>query len=71
MSPLLEPTDRLDWPIDQELPITYVQAFYYFEFNMIVLLMGLLDEPFYYKNGPTALNYGAIGMYIGHEMVHA
>jgi endothelin-converting enzyme len=72
MSPLLGPTDRVHWPdVDQAFPITHVQGFYYFDFHLIVLLMGLLDEPFYYKNGPKALNYGAIGMLIGHEIVHA
>ncbi|MEE8371421.1 MAG: M13 family metallopeptidase [Sphingomonadales bacterium] len=48
-----------------------VNAFYRASLNQIILPAGILQPPFYNPDGDLALNFGAIGGIIGHEMVHA
>nr|XP_018916044.1 PREDICTED: endothelin-converting enzyme 2-like isoform X1 [Bemisia tabaci] len=45
-------------------------AFYFPEKNSMVILMPQLEHPFY-DLGLEALNYGALGSLIGHELSHA
>ncbi|KAK3883197.1 hypothetical protein Pcinc_012471 [Petrolisthes cinctipes] len=52
------------------MPPTIVNAFYNPEENTITILSGILQPPFYSHNSLAALNYGGIGMVIGHEMTH-
>ncbi|XP_046453383.1 neprilysin-like isoform X8 [Daphnia pulex] len=47
-----------------------VNAFYYPMFNSITFPAGILQPPFYGKGRLKALNYGAIGSVIGHEITH-
>ncbi|XP_042856655.1 neprilysin-1-like isoform X2 [Penaeus japonicus] len=51
-------------------PPTVVNAFYNPQENTITILAGILQPPFYAHNTLAALNYGGIGMVIGHEMTH-
>ncbi|XP_042207289.1 neprilysin-1-like isoform X2 [Homarus americanus] len=51
-------------------PPTVVNAFYNPIQNTITILAGILQYPFYSHNSLAALNYGGIGMVIGHEMTH-
>ncbi|XP_069947190.1 neprilysin-1-like isoform X3 [Cherax quadricarinatus] len=51
-------------------PPTVVNAFYNPQENTITILAGILQSPFYSHNSLSALNYGGIGMVIGHEMTH-
>jgi putative endopeptidase len=47
-----------------------VDAYYNPTTNDINFPAGILQPPFFYQNGDDALNFGAIGLVIGHEMTH-
>jgi len=47
-----------------------VNAFYSPSRNQIFFPAGILQPPFYDQYQPTAMNYGGIGMVIGHEITH-
>jgi putative endopeptidase len=68
-----EMTDKLGKPVDKTewgmTPPT-VNAYYNPSFNEIVFPAGILQFPFYDFNADDAINYGAIGAVIGHEMTH-
>jgi putative endopeptidase len=61
------PTDKTEWlfmdPQD-------VNAYYSPNFNEIVFPAAILQAPFFDPNADPAVNYGAIGGVIGHEMGH-
>jgi predicted metalloendopeptidase len=63
---LPRPVDRGEWRMS---PPT-VNAYYYPPGNEIVFPAGILQPPFFYPTADAAVNYGAIGMVIGHEMTH-
>ena len=58
--------DRADWFMT---PHT-VNAYYNASFNEIVFPAGILQPPFFDVSADPAVNYGAIGGVIGHEMGH-
>jgi predicted metalloendopeptidase len=60
------PTDRKDWSMT---PPT-VNAYYRPPMNDINFPAGILQPPFYGKLMDDAVNYGAIGVVIGHELTH-
>ena len=47
-----------------------VNAYYNSTFNEIVFPAAILQPPFFDPNADAAVNYGAIGGVIGHEMGH-
>ena len=47
-----------------------VNAYYMTPFNEIVFPAAILEPPFFDPNADDAVNYGAIGATIGHEMGH-
>ncbi len=47
-----------------------INAGYYPTLNAIVFPAGILQFPFFDPNADDAINYGGIGMVIGHEMTH-
>jgi putative endopeptidase len=47
-----------------------VNAYYNPPFNEIVFPAGILQFPFFEMHADDAVNYGAIGLVIGHEMTH-
>ncbi|XP_065811164.1 endothelin-converting enzyme 1 isoform X2 [Labrus bergylta] len=48
-----------------------VNAYYNPTKNEMVLPAGILQAPFYSRSWPKALNYGGIGVVMGHELTHA
>lgn len=48
-----------------------VTAYYSASHNEIVFPAGILQFPYYDKESDDAVNYGGIGMVIGHELTHA
>lgn len=65
-SKLSEPVDKEKWHM---YPQT-VNAYYSPSMNEICFPAGILQPPFFDINAKDALNYGAIGVVIGHEMTH-
>lgn len=61
-----KPVDRMEWAMT---PPT-VNAYYNPQINEIVFPAGILQPPFFDPNADDALNYGAMGSVIGHEMTH-
>ena len=59
-------TDKEEWFM---MPQT-VNAYYVPNFNQIVFPAAILEAPFFDPNADSAVNYGAIGAVIGHEMGH-
>jgi endothelin-converting enzyme/putative endopeptidase len=47
-----------------------VNAYYNPPANEIAFPAGILQPPFFSKDFPAAMNYGAIGMVMGHEVTH-
>jgi len=60
------PVDRMEWGMS---PPT-VNAYYNPQINEIVFPAGILQPPFFDAEADDALNYGAMGAVIGHEMTH-
>ncbi len=61
-----KPVNRKTW----FAPPQEVNAYAYFEMNAIFFPAGILQPPFYNALADDAINYGAIGAVIGHEMTH-
>lgn len=65
--------DEIGKPVDKTkwfFPAHTVNAYYAPTLNEICFPAGILQPPFFYLDGDDAINYGAIGMVIGHEMSH-
>jgi endothelin-converting enzyme/putative endopeptidase len=60
------PTDRDDWGMT---PPT-VNASYDATLNTMVFPAGVLQPPLFHRDFPRAMNYGAMGMGMGHELTH-
>lgn len=61
-----KPVDRSEWFMT---PMT-VNAYAYPVWNEIVFPASILQPPFFDVNADAAVNYGAIGAVIGHEITH-
>ena len=61
-----KPVDRTEWGMT---PPT-VNAYYNPLMNEIVFPAGILQPPFFNADADDAVNYGAMGAVIGHEMTH-
>jgi len=61
-----KPLDRKEWGMT---PPT-VNAYYSSSFNEIVFPAGILQPPFFDKAMDDGVNFGGIGLVIGHELTH-
>ena len=61
-----KPLDRKEWGMT---PPT-VNAYYSGSYNEIVFPAGILQPPFFDKAMDDAVNFGGIGLVIGHELTH-
>lgn len=59
--------DHTEWTTD----IVSVNGYNDIYSNAIVLPAGMLQLPFYHKSRIQALNYGMVGLVVGHEIMHA
>jgi putative endopeptidase len=66
LAKLRAPTDRGDW----KMPPQTVNASYDYTGNEIIFPAAILQPPFFDPSADPAVNYGAIGAVIGHEMGH-
>ena len=66
MSEVGKPVDRAKW----HMPPQMVNAYYNPTTNEICFPAAILQPPFYNPNADDAVNYGAIGVVIAHEMTH-
>ncbi len=66
--------DKIGKPVDREEWLTStptVNAFYNPSMNDINFPAGVMQAPFFDPTQPDALNYGHIGLFMGHELTHA
>ena len=61
-----KPVDKTEWGMTAPT----VNAYYNPTFNEIVFPAGILQFPFFDMKADDAINYGGIGLVIGHEMTH-
>ena len=63
---LNEKVDKEEW----EMPAHMINAYYHPLLNEIVFPAGIMQAPFFSEEYDDAINYGRIGMVIGHEFTH-
>lgn len=61
-----KPIDRTEWAMTPQT----INAYYDPSMNNINMPAGILQSPFFDSNAPAAVNYGAVGFVMGHEMTH-
>lgn len=61
-----QPVDKDEWHMTPQT----VNAYYNPAANEIVFPAGIMQAPFFDRTFPKAMNYGALGMVIGHELTH-
>ena len=66
MARLGKPVDKEEWFMTPQT----VNAYYSPEMNEIVFPAAILQPPFFNMDADDAVNYGGIGVVIGHEMTH-
>ena len=66
LSKVGKPTDPTEWGMTPQT----VNAYYNPTTNEICFPAGILQPPFFNPDADDAVNYGAIGVVIGHEMTH-
>ena len=66
LSKLGEPTDKTEWGMTPQT----VNAYYNPTTNEICFPAAILQKPFFDPEADEAVNYGGIGVVIGHEMSH-
>lgn len=67
LTKLNKPVDKSEWGATPPTVTAYYNPFY----NEIVFPAGILQYPYFDFEADDAINYGGIGMVIGHELTHA
>ncbi len=67
LAKLNKPVDKSEWGTTPSTVTAYYNPFY----NEIVFPAGILQYPYFDFLADDAINYGGIGMVIGHELTHA
>lgn len=65
--------DRIGKPVNRKLwEMNPQETNAYADYNKVLMVFpaGILQPPFFFKDADDAVNYGAIGAIIGHEMIH-
>jgi len=66
LAELNQPVDKTKWG----MPAHMVNAYYHPLLNEIAFPAGIMQPPFFDVSAEDAVNYGRIGMVIGHEFTH-
>ncbi|MDY0280329.1 MAG: M13 family metallopeptidase [Salinivirgaceae bacterium] len=66
ISKINKPVDKTEWAMSPQT----VNAYYHPLNNEIAFPAAILQPPFFFADADDAVNYGAIGVVIGHEMTH-
>lgn len=66
LSKIGKPVDKDEWFMTPQT----VNAYYSPNMNEICFPAGILQPPFFFMDADDAVNYGAIGVVIGHEITH-
>lgn len=66
LNKLGKPIDKSEWGMSPQT----VNAYYNPGYNEIVFPAAIMQPPFFYPDGDDAVNYGAMGAVIGHEITH-
>ncbi len=61
-----KPVDRSEWGMSTPT----VNAYYNPQLNEMVFPAGILQPPFYTQGANDAVNFGAVGFVVGHELTH-
>jgi predicted metalloendopeptidase len=61
-----QPVDKKEW----HMSAPTVNAYYNPPNNEMVFPAGILQPPFFHPDFPMAMNFGGIGMVMGHELTH-
>jgi putative endopeptidase len=61
-----KPVDRGEWFMSPPTVNAYFEA----QLNEIVFPAGILQPPFFNKDATDAVNFGSMGMVVGHEITH-
>jgi endothelin-converting enzyme/putative endopeptidase len=62
-----KPTDRNGWQLPPSSPAAYLDP----QLNELVLPVGFLEPPYFDVEATDAMNYGALGSGLAHDMTHA
>jgi predicted metalloendopeptidase len=66
MKKINQPVDKSEW----YMAPSAVNAGYVSRANELMFPAGILQPPFFHRDHPPAMNFGGIGMVIGHELTH-
>ena len=66
LNKIAKPIDKTEWAMTPQT----INAYYDPSMNNINIPAGILQSPFFDPAAPAAVNYGAIGFVMGHEITH-